>query len=130
MDNSKTAGKTKRVYVRVTDDEHTMIKNKSSNYPSISSLMIDAVKAFDVKQGRNRLDILIDFSSYAQSIETEMARVGNNLNQITHEIHLYKYGGCDLPSISELEEVLKENLELSNRILREIRRIGNKNSQV
>lgn len=31
-----------------------------------------------------------------------MARVGNNLNQILPtEIHLYKYGGCDLPSISE-----------------------------
>lgn len=53
------------MYVRVTEDEHTMIKNKSVNYPSISSLMIDAVKAFDIKQGRNRLDILIDFSSYA-----------------------------------------------------------------
>lgn len=130
MDNLKTKGKTKRVYVRVTEDERTMIKNKSVNYPSISSLMIDAVKAFDIKQGRNRLDILIDFSSYAQSIETEMARVGNNLNQITHEIHLYKYGGCDLPSISELQEVLRKNLELNNRILREIRRIGNKNSQV
>ncbi len=130
MSKTNTLGKTKRVYVRVSDEEHTMIKNKSINYPSISSLMIDAVKAFNVKQGRNRLDILIDFSNYAQSIEAEMSRVGNNLNQITHEIHLYKYGGCDLPSVSELEEVLKENLELNSRILREIRRIGNKNSQV
>lgn len=127
---TKTAGKRKQINVRLTDEEYKMMKVKSKNYPSLSTLVIDAVRAFDDRKGRNKIDTMIDFSNYIRQVEVEMARVGNNLNQVTREINLYKYGDFDLPSIQFLQKTLQESLEMNKTILREIRRLGNKNRKV
>lgn len=123
----KTTGKTKEIHIRATEEEYMMMKGKSKKYPSLSALIIDAVRDFDVKKGRNRIDTMIDFSNNIRKTEVEMARVGNNLNQITHEINLYKFGEVDLPSIERLVKTLEESLEVNKNILRDIRRLGNKN---
>lgn len=125
-----TAGKRKQINVRLTDEEFKMMKEKANKYPSLSALIIDAVRAFDDRKGRNRIDTMIDFSNYIRQTEVEMARVGNNLNQVTHEINLYKYGEFELPSIELLQKTLEESLKMNKTILREIRRLGNKNRKV
>lgn len=49
---TKTAGKRKQINVRLTDEEFKMMKEKSKNYPSLSTLVIDAVRAFDDRKGK------------------------------------------------------------------------------
>lgn len=127
---TKTAGKRKQINVRLTDEEFKMMKEKSKNYPSLSTLVIDAVRSFDDRKGRNKIDTMIDFSNYIRQTEVEMARVGNNLNQVAHEINLYKFGDFELPSIEQLLKTLEESLELNKTILREIRRFGNKSRKI
>lgn len=127
---TKTAGKRKQINVRLTDEEFKMMKEKSKKYPSLSTLVIDAVRAFDDRKGRNKIDTMIDFSNYIRQTEVEMARVGNNLNQVAHEINLYKFGDFELPSIEQLLKTLEESLELNKTILREIRRFGNKSRKI
>ena len=102
---TKTAGKRKQINVRLTDEEFKMMKEKSKNYPSLSTLVIDAVRTFDDRKGRN-------------------------LNQVAHEINLYKFGNFELPSIEQLLKTLEESLELNKTILREIRRFGNKSRKI
>lgn len=122
----KTAGKNKRIYIRVTDEEHKMIKDKSVNYPTITALMVDAVRSFNENSMRNRIATMIEFSSYAKGLDVEMSRVGNNLNQITHELHLYKYGDVELVEVERLQATLDEVLECNKNILKELRRFANK----
>lgn len=107
-----------------------MMKEKSKNYPSLSTLVIDAVRTFDDRKGRNKIDTMIDFSNYIRQTDVEMARVGNNLNQVAHEINLYKFGNFELPSIELLLKTLEESLELNKTILREIRRFGTKSRKI
>ncbi len=120
------AGKNKRIYMRVTEEEYQMIKDKSGNYPTTTALMVDAVRAFNENSMRNRIATMVEFSSYAKGIDVEMARVGNNLNQITHELHLYKYGDVELVEVERLQETLSEVLECNKSILKELRKFASK----
>ncbi|TFH93838.1 plasmid mobilization relaxosome protein MobC [Porphyromonas levii] len=122
----KMAGKNKRIYMRVTEEEYQMIKDKSGNYPTTTALMVDAVRAFNENSMRNRIATMVEFSSYAKGLDVEMSRVGNNLNQITHELHLYKYGDVELVEVERLQDTLSEVLECNRSILKELRKFASK----
>lgn len=126
----KTAGKNKNIHIRLTAEELKMLKEKSRKYPSMSALIIDAVQEFKNKGGRNRIDTMIEFARYAKQIEVEMARVGNNLNQLTHELNLVKYKGEEGPTPEALMKVIRESMDINNLVLKEIRRLTNKHRKI
>lgn len=128
--SGKTAGKKKQINIRLTDEELKMLKEKSREYSSMSALIIDAVQEFNNKSGRNRVDTMIEFARYAKQIEVEMARVGNNLNQITHELNLIKYKRGTPPSPEVLLGAIKESMDINNLVLKEIRKLSNKHRKI
>ena len=126
-EKEKTAGKEKRIYIRVTKEEHEMITEKSKKYGfSISTLMLDAVKEFDDRKGRNRIDRMIEFSEAVKGFDTDMVRIGNNLNQIAHALNLYKYGNTDLVPLETIHKTILEVQEINKDAIRAIRHIANK----
>ena len=123
---TKTIGKKNQINIRATDEEFKMIKEKAKNYPSVSSLLLDAVKGFDNRHGRNRIDRMIEFSEAVNSFDRDMVRIGTNLNQIAHALNLYKYDeSIHLPSLEYVQMVIEQNIELDKEILRTIRHIAN-----
>lgn len=82
--------------MRLTEEDYHLLSEKAQRYPSISSLVLDAVRNFDIRRGRNRLDTMIEFSENVRKIEVDLARIGNNLNQMTKELHLYRIEGRNL----------------------------------
>ena len=103
-----------------------MIKQKAENYPSISSLMLDAVKEFDNRHGRNRINRMIEFSQMVNSFDRDMVRIGTNLNQIAHALNLYKYGETALVPLPKIQEAVQEAINLNKEAIRAIRSIANK----
>ena len=124
---TKTAGKEKRIYIRVTNEERELIDEKAKKYGfPISTLLLDAVKEFDDRKGRNRIDRMIEFSVLANSMDAEIARQGNNLNQIAHNLNLYRYDKeIKLPELKIVQKAIEQNIELGKELLRTIRRIAN-----
>lgn len=123
---NKTAGKKKQINIRTTEEEFKMIKEKAQNYPSVSSLLLDAVKDFDNRHGRNRIDRMIEFSQAVNSFDRDLVRIGTNLNQIAHALNLYKYGETALVSLPKIQEAVQEATQLNKEAIRAIRSIANK----
>lgn len=88
--------KTRRFDTRLTEEDYRLLGEKAKSYPSISSLVLDAVKNFDTRKGRNRLDTMIEFSENVRKLEVELARIGNNVNQMAKELHRYRIEGREL----------------------------------
>lgn len=88
--------KTRRLDMRLTEEDYHLLSEKAQRYPSISSLVLDAVRNLDIRRGRNRLDTMIEFSENVRKIEVDLARIGNNLNQMTKELHRYRIEGRNL----------------------------------
>lgn len=97
--------KTRRFDIRLSEEDYRLLGEKSRNYPSISSLVLDAVKNFDTRKGRNRLDTMIEFSENVRKLEVELARIGNNVNQMAKELHRYRIEGRDL-SLTPLDRFI------------------------
>ena len=82
--------------MRLTEEDYRLLSEKAQRYPSISSLVLDSVRNFDIRRGRNRLDTMIEFSENVRRIEVDLARIGNNVNQMTKELHRYRIEGRNL----------------------------------
>ncbi len=107
--------KTRRFDIRLTEEDYHLLSEKAQSYPSISSLLLDAVRNFDTRRGRNRLDTMIEFSENVRKIEVELARIGNNVNQMARELHRYRIEGRNL-ALSPIERFIL-GVEDANRTL-------------
>lgn len=123
---AKTAGKKRQIHIRATEEEFKMIKKKAEKYPSVSSLLLDAVKDFDNRQGRNRIERMIEFSKAVNNFDRDMVRIGTNLNQIAHSLNLYKYGEVSLIPLQKIYDAIQDTQELNKEAIRAIRSIADK----
>lgn len=113
--------KTRRFDIRLTEEDFRLLGEKAKNYPSISSLVLDAVKNFDTRKGRNRLDTMIEFSENIRKLEVELARIGNNVNQMAKELHRYRIEGREL-SLTPLDGFIV-GVDDANRTLSSLREL-------
>lgn len=100
--------KTHRIFVRVSDDELEKLKEKSRNYPTLSSFVLDACFNFDDELGIKRLEKLRLWSEDFTSFQNEIIRISNNVNQLAHYTNNLKLTGVLLPG------VLKEIIQIEN----------------
>lgn len=90
-------------------------------------LIVDSVKHFDTRKGKNRIDTMIKFADTVGKMDTELCRIGNNINQISRELHRFNIAGLDLsvlPYGQFLIQIDSAKLLLSD-VLRGLRSIHN-----
>lgn len=114
----KILHRSKDIHIKLRPEEYDMIKNKSSSYPSMTRLIVDAVSAFDERGGVNYVNVLNEWSKDFAESRADMGRVGNNINQIAHVCNIIKNqsGEIDPSSLSvfssELDELKKLLIEI------------------
>ena len=106
----KVLHRSKSIHIKLRPDEFDMIKSKSSSYPSMTKLIVDAVSAFDERGGVNYIDVLNSWSKDFADSRAEMGRIGNNVNQIAHVCNIIKNQPSEInPAVinSRLDELLE-----------------------
>ena len=101
----KNSNKTHRIFVRVSDKELEELKEKSKNYPTLSSFVLDACFKFDDELGIKRLERLRLWSEDFHSFKTEISKIGANINQLAHYVNNLQKTGVFLPSV--LDEIVR-----------------------
>lgn len=83
--NSKSWKKMdKRKYickVRLTSGEEQLFKEKAKNYSSVSSMVRDAVRKFDNKSTKGKIDALNEMTLLLKKYQQELGWLGGNFNQ-------------------------------------------------
>lgn len=123
----KSSNKDKQLHIRLSLEEYNLIRERSKAYQSISSFVLDALLNYDVRRGRNRIDTMIKFSELMTKSDVSLARIGNNINQIAHEMNRQRLLGINLVNSSSeyYMQLLEESVELQKSLLLELRRISN-----
>ena len=70
--------------IRFNEREWKIVMSKSNDYSSFSSMIRDAVSVFDDASTIKKIEALNSLSSLLQDHQTELSRIGNNINQLTH----------------------------------------------
>lgn len=127
-ESEKKLLRSKDLHIRLTEEEEKVFREKSKKYPSLTALIVDAVNHFDVRKGRNRIDTMIKFSEDVMKFDADIARIGNNINQMAKAMNQYKMERIDLENVSfdEFLKEIKETSELLNTLLREVRVVTTK----
>ena len=73
--------RTKRVEIRLTEDEAVFIKEKSSSYSSIGHYIRSAIAEYSDVNARRKLELLNDLGEFYRKFQDELSRIGGNLNQ-------------------------------------------------
>ena len=107
----KNSNKTHRIIVRVSDKELEELKEKSKNYPTLSSFVLDACFKFDDELGIKRLERLRLWSEDFHSFKTEISKIGANINQLAHYVNNLQKTGVFLPSV--LDEIVRVENEFN-----------------
>ena len=107
----KNSNKIHRIFVRVSDKELEELKEKSKNYPTLSSFVLDACFKFDDELGIKRLERLRLWSEDFHSFKTEISKIGANINQLAHYVNNLQKTGVFLPSV--LDEIVRVENEFN-----------------
>ena len=112
----KNCNKIHRIYIRVSEDELNLLKTKSTNYPTLSSFVLDACMKYDDELGLQRLERLRLWAQDYKSFEYEISKISNNINQLAHYVNNLQKSGVLLPNIiDEIVRVQSEyNILMSN----------------
>lgn len=118
--------KDRRIFVRVTDTEYSDLKKKAENYPTLSSFVLDACMNFDDALGIKRLDIIRNWSDDYSKFESELHKIGSNINQLAHQVNKLSSIGVVSPDlflelqkqygnlIDLLSQITKSNMHCKN----------------
>ena len=76
------------VKLRVSGAERDMFEAKAANYGSISAMIRDAVAHYDDTLMKRRIESMNMLYPLISKHESDLNRIGNNLNQIAHYCNL------------------------------------------
>ncbi len=113
----KEKKKIKRLELRLSEEQYLMMKRKSANFPTMTDFVVNAIDDFDENGGIAKVDLINSWSAELGSFKSDLARIGNNVNQIAHFLNIQKVQDAsgqyseDIDSrineVSELMELLK-----------------------
>lgn len=120
----KTSPRTKRLHVRITEEEAAKIKKDSENYSSVGHYIRCAVAEFSNVNARKLLALLESLGDYYRDTKNQLSWAGGNLNQAVKRANELAVAGqltgayvrdilfptitATLASIDELKERLEE----------------------
>ncbi|ROT17525.1 hypothetical protein EEL51_12340 [Muribaculaceae bacterium Isolate-110 (HZI)] len=73
--------RTKRIEIRLTEDEAAFIKEKSSSYSSVGHYIRSAIAEYSDINAKQKLQLLNDLGEFYQKFQNELSWAGGNLNQ-------------------------------------------------
>lgn len=115
-DNPVTMNRrTKRIEIRLTEDEATFIKEKSSSYSSVGHYIRSAIAEYSDINAKQKLQLLNDLGEFYQKFQNELSWAGGNLNQSAKRANELSVAGLLsgtyisevlMPAISDVQKTL------------------------
>ena len=118
MTKKDSGNKDQIVKLRVSGAERDMFETKAANYGSISAMIRDAVANYDDTLMKRRIESMNLLYPLISKHESDLNRIGNNLNQIAHYCNLLAANGEYNMQIitSSVEPLLHQLLTLNSDI--------------
>ena len=118
MTMKDSGNKDQIVKLRVSGAERDMFEAKAANYGSISAMIRDAVAHYDDTLMKRRIESMNLLYPLISKHESDLNRIGNNLNQIAHYCNLLAANGeYNMQVItSSVEPLLHQLLSLNSDI--------------
>lgn len=107
--------KTKRLWIRISAQDAEQIKQKATNYKTVSSMIWDAIKQFDDVGTKRKIATLNEMMTFYKKYQQDLAWMGSNFNQvvkranelaITNELTVPFFENVLYPRIEELQKLL------------------------
>ncbi len=76
--------------LRLSDEQYQVMKRKSANFPTMTDFVINAIDDFDENGGIAKVDLINSWSTELGSFKSDLARIGNNINQIAHYLNIQR----------------------------------------
>lgn len=74
--------KTKRLWIRISAQDAELIKQKATNYKTVSSMIWDAIKQFDDVGTKRKIATLNEMMTFYKKYQQDLAWMGSNFNQV------------------------------------------------
>ena len=99
----KLQNRTKRIEIRLTEDEYAHIKKKSASFGSVGHYIRSAIKEFSDINAKQRLDLINELGDYYCEYKDELSHISGNLNQsVKRANELAVAGLLSAPFISQV----------------------------
>lgn len=82
LNDMERGKKNRRLYVRLTEEELAVVKEKAKNYQTITSMLLAAVKNLDNRTMSNKIDVVLELKATLDEQNRQLGKIGANLNQI------------------------------------------------
>ena len=123
--------KTKRLWIRISAQDAELIKQKATNYKTVSSMIWDAIKQFDDVGTKRKIATLNEMMTFYKKYQQDLAWMGSNFNQvvkranelaIANELTLPYFESVLYPQIMELQKLLTAVKQEQNQIAKRLTR--------
>ena len=123
--------KTKRLWIRISAQDAEQIKQKATNYKTVSSMIWDAIKQFDDVGTKRKIATLNEMMTFYKKYQQDLAWMGSNFNQvvkranelaIANELTLPYFEKVLYPQIMELQKLLTAVKQEQNQIAKRLTR--------
>ncbi len=79
--------KTKRLHIRLTEEEYTEIKKRAERFQSVTQYVLSAISDFSDSTVHDRMIAIKLLSEYYVNTEKHLAHIGGNLNQAMRRVN-------------------------------------------
>ena len=123
--------KTKRLWIRISAQDAELIKQKATNYKTVSSMIWDAIKQFDDVGTKRKIATLNEMMTFYKKYQQDLSWMGGNFNQVVkranelaidNELTLPYFERVLYPQIMELQKLLtaikQEQHQIAKRLTR------------
>ena len=123
--------KTKRLWIRISAQDAELIKQKATNYKTVSSMIWDAIKQFDDVGTKRKIATLNEMMTFYKKYQQDLAWMGSNFNQvvkranelaIANELTLPYFENVLYPRIEELQKLLTAIKQEQHQIVKRLTR--------
>ena len=117
--------------VRLTPEEDALFKEKASNYPTISSMIRDAVRQFNDIGTMRKIEALTEMAAHYREYQQDLAWLGGNFNQamkranelaIAGELTQSYYENVIIPQLTHLLDFLEKVKDEQHKIFTRLTR--------
>lgn len=115
-----TNKKTKRLYIRLTEEELEAIREKSFKFSNMSAFIKEAVKEFSNSSIKENLELRKELTDTYKRLDEKLAHVGGNLNQAMRRINESAKAGYPFDAI--LKNDFMPNMHDTYNLCMEIRK--------
>ena len=112
--------RTKRIEIRLTEAEYSLITTKAECYNSIGHYIRSAIKEYSDVDAKQRLRLIQDLGDFYRESRSDLSHIGGNLNQSVKRANELAVSG--LLSGSYISQVLMPEIVMTRKVLDSMQR--------